>query len=65
MTDSRLDWLRDGPVDGNSSNNKPTLMLTRDGYLPRADARGNPATAPPMDLMGALAGDAGQGRGRG
>ena len=28
------------------------------GYLPRADARGNAATAPPMDLMGALARDA-------
>ena len=40
VTDSRLDWLRDGPVDGKSSNNKATLMLTRDGYLPRADARG-------------------------
>lgn len=52
VTDSRLDWLRDGRVDGKSSNNKATLMLTRDGYLPRADARGNPATAPPVDLMG-------------
>ncbi len=31
-------------------------MLTPDGYLPRVDARGDPATAPPMDLMGALAG---------
>jgi peroxidase len=56
VTDSRLDWLRDGRVDGNSSNNKATLMLTRKGYLPRADARGNPATAPAMDLMGALVG---------
>ena len=56
VTDSRLDWLRNGPVDGKSSNNKATLMLTSGGYLPRMDARGNPATAPPMDLMGALAG---------
>jgi hypothetical protein len=54
VTDSRLDWLRNGPVDGRSSDNKATLMLTPDGYLPRADARGNPATAPPTDLMGAL-----------
>jgi hypothetical protein len=30
--------------------------LTPDGYLPRADVRGNAATAPPMDLMGPLAG---------
>ena len=55
VTDSRLDWLRDGPVDGKSSNNKATLMLTGDGYLPRADARGS-TPAPPMDLMGALMG---------
>ncbi len=53
-TDARLEWLRTGPVDGNMANNGPTLMLTKDGYLPRADARGNAATAPPMDLMGAL-----------
>jgi Animal haem peroxidase len=56
VTDSRLDWLRNGLVDGKSSDNKATLMLTRDGYLPRADAQGNSATAPPMDLMGALVG---------
>jgi len=56
VTDSRLEWLRNGPVDGRLSNNKPTLMLTSDGYLPRADARGDPSAAPPMDLMGALQG---------
>ncbi len=55
-TDARLEWLRTGPVDGSMANNGPTLMLTKDGYLPRADARGNAATAPPMDLMGALVG---------
>ena len=38
------------------ANNGATLMLTPDGYLPRADARGNAATAPAMDLMGALVG---------
>jgi len=53
-TNARLEWLRTGPVDGNMANNGPTLMLTKDGYLPRADARGNAATAPAMDLMGAL-----------
>jgi hypothetical protein len=55
-TNARLEWLRTGPVDGNLANNGATLMLTPDGYLPRADARGNAATAPPMDLMGALMG---------
>ena len=53
---ARLEWLRTGPVDGTMANNGATLMLTPDGYLPRADARGNAATAPPMDLMGALMG---------
>ena len=56
VTDARLDWLREGRVDGSSSNNKATLMLTTAGYLPRMDARGNPAVAPHMDLMGALMG---------
>jgi hypothetical protein len=46
-TASRLKWLR--------ADSGPDLMLPG-GYLPRADARGNPATAPPMDLMGALVG---------
>ena len=55
-TDARLEWLRTGPVDGNMANNGPTLMLDSKGYLPRANARGNAATAPHMDLMGALMG---------
>ncbi len=55
-TDARLEWLRTGPVDGNLANNGPTLLLDSKGYLPRADARGNAATAPHMDLMGALVG---------
>jgi hypothetical protein len=46
-TSERLSWLR--------ADNSPDLLLPA-GYLPRADARGNPAAAPPMDLMGALAG---------
>jgi hypothetical protein len=46
MTQLRLDWLRDGA----------SMLLTPDGYLPRADARGHAATAPAMDLMGALMG---------
>src|SRR5215468_3589325 len=54
VTGTRLDWLRNGTVDGDPSNNDATLLLPN-GYLPRVTARGNPATAPPMDLMGPLA----------
>ncbi len=56
VTSAREEWLRNGPVDGRLGNNKATLLLTSNGYLPRADARGNPSAAPPMDLMGALQG---------
>jgi hypothetical protein len=53
-TQQRLEWLRTGPVDGQLSNNAATLMLP-DGYLPRVSTRKDVA-APPVDLMGALAG---------
>ena len=43
---TRLEWLRTGA----------RLLLTRDGYLPRADARGNVSAAPTMDLFGAQLG---------
>ena len=49
----RLEWLREGPIDGNLADNRGRLLLP-DGFLPRADARGDAAGAPPMDLMGAL-----------
>ena len=52
-TNSRLEWLRNGSVDGNVTNNSATLMLPG-GYLPRRDARGNPATAPDMAADGRL-----------
>jgi hypothetical protein len=52
-TDARLDWLRDGSLDGNPDNNAATLMLPG-GFLPRADARGDAATAPPMAVDGQL-----------
>jgi hypothetical protein len=52
----RLEWLRVGPVDGDMSNNGARLMLTANNFLPRVDARGNPSTAPAMDLMGPLVG---------
>ena len=52
-SEQRLEWLREGPVDGDLANNGARLLLAGN-YLPRADARGNPDTAPAMDLMGAL-----------
>jgi hypothetical protein len=55
-TNARLDWLRNGTVDGNPSNNAATLMMAPGGYLPRVTARNDASTAPPMDLMGALMG---------
>jgi NAD(P)H-flavin reductase len=54
-TEARLEWLREGPVDGNLSNNGARLLLGADGLLPRRDARGNAATAPAMDAPGRLA----------
>jgi hypothetical protein len=54
VTNARLDWLRDGTVDGNPSNNAATLMMSSGNYLPRATARGDASSAPPMDLMGGL-----------
>jgi hypothetical protein len=53
---TRLEWLRVGPVDGDMSNNGARLMLTANGFLPRVGARGDPSTAPAMDLMGPLVG---------
>ncbi len=50
---SRLEWLRDGPVDGNLANNAATLMLPG-GFLPTRSTRGNPATAPEMAIDGRL-----------
>jgi peroxidase len=54
-TNERLEWLRDGPVDGNLANNSAKLMLPG-GYLPRRSTRGNPSTAPDMALDGRLLG---------
>ena len=35
-SDERLDWLREGTVDGDPTNNDASLLLV-DGYLPTAD----------------------------
>ncbi len=53
-TRERLEWLREGSVDGDLSNNGAHLLLTRDGYLPRATARGDAGAAPDMKVDGAL-----------
>src|SRR2546423_1736633 len=52
-TNTRLDWLREGTLDGNPTNNGARLMMPNN-YLPRKDARGNASTAPAMDVDGNL-----------
>lgn len=50
---TRLEWLREGPVDANMGNNNARLLLPG-GYLPRRDSRGNPSAAPVMEIDGRL-----------
>ena len=52
---ARLEWLRDGSLDGRLENNRATLFLP-EGYLPRRDSRGDASTAPEMELNGRLMG---------
>jgi hypothetical protein len=51
----RLEWLREGPVDGDLSNNGARLLTAPGRYLPGADARGDAGDAPTMELQGRLA----------
>jgi len=53
-TNSRLEWLREGPVDNDLRNNGPKLMLPG-GYLPTRDARGDVNSAPDAAVDGRLA----------
>jgi Animal haem peroxidase len=53
-TTQRLEWLREGQVDGNLYNNSAKLLMTIDSYLPRATERGDASSAPVMDLVGRL-----------
>ncbi|ALG07995.1 hypothetical protein AOZ06_14675 [Kibdelosporangium phytohabitans] len=54
---NRLEWMREGPVDGDMSNNGAKLLMPG-GNLPRRDARGDITTAPPMDdAAGRMAGN--------
>ncbi len=52
-SDARLDWLREGSVDGNPDNNGARLLLPNN-YLPRRDSRGNAAAAPTVAIDGRL-----------
>ncbi|MDG4758516.1 peroxidase family protein [Micromonospora sp. WMMD710] len=52
-SNERLDWMREGAVDGDVRNNKATLLMPG-GYLPRRDTRGDAATAPNMVAGGQL-----------
>ncbi len=52
----RLEWLREGPVDGNIGNNGAKLLLAPDNLLPRRDSRGDAGTAPEMAIDGRLRG---------
>ncbi len=54
-TASRLEWLREGPVDGNLANNGARLLLDS-RYLPRRQYRGDGPTSPDMAADGRLRG---------
>jgi hypothetical protein len=49
---TRLEWLREGPADGNPEHAGARLLM-RGGYLPRRDSRGDPENAPNM-VFGAV-----------
>ncbi|TCB96779.1 peroxidase [Micromonospora zingiberis] len=49
----RLDWMREGRVDGDPRNNGAKLLMPG-GYLPRRDTRGDASTAPNMVAGGQL-----------
>ena len=53
-TPTRLEWLREGPVDGTLRNNGPRMLLEPGGFLPHATRRGNAAAAPTMAVDGQL-----------
>ncbi|TWP51237.1 peroxidase [Lentzea tibetensis] len=50
---TRLEWMREGPVDGTLANNGARLLLDK-GLLPRRDSRGDAAKAPVMAIDGLL-----------
>lgn len=50
---TRLEWLREGTLNGNVTDNNARLLLPSN-YLPRRDSRGSPSTAPTMEMDGRL-----------
>jgi len=52
-TAERLEWMREGPVDGDLGNNGARLLMPGN-LLPRRDARGDAGSAPIVDSPGAL-----------
>ncbi len=50
---ARVEWLREGPVDGNLANNSARLLLDN-GLPPRRDTRGDASAAPVMAADGRL-----------
>jgi hypothetical protein len=58
--EARLEWLREGPLDGDLSNNGAKLRLDENGLLPRRDSLGDAATAPEMAIDGRLMGQDGR-----
>ena len=54
-TNQRLEWLREGPVNGDLSDNGAHLLLDPGGLLPRRSSRGDATSAPAMELQGRLA----------
>jgi hypothetical protein len=52
-TQDRLEWIRNGPLDGNMANNQATLLMPGN-YLPTRNTRGNPSAAPTMAVDGRL-----------
>jgi hypothetical protein len=53
---SRLEWMRDGPFDGDMSNNAATMLTASNGYLPTAASRPG-VQAPIMEIAGRLQGN--------
>jgi hypothetical protein len=53
-SDERLEWIREGPVDSDMSNNGAKLLMTDSGFLPRANERGDTEAAPAMERGGRL-----------
>ena len=53
-TNTRLDWLRDGSVDGNPANNSATPAAAQQLPAAARPPAATPATAPAMDVDGRL-----------